>query len=158
MYTPDPENGPFIEAVHGKTQGHERCICMKWAYFRLKRHRSFPQDAVQPESTMPRAGGHGARNVAIIVGAIVFFVVFFFLAPIVSFQCNTTLYPTSGSVSLSCEALGFGEITQQAFGTSGSGWSNDCQIPTNSLFAQCSVGAVFVPILSDSGVIGRLRL
>ena len=74
---------------------------------------------------------------ALVLGAVVLVVVFF-LAPIVPFSCNAVLFSTSGNVSMSCELLGFGEIHQQAYGESGSAWSDSCQIPTNSPFAQCA--------------------
>jgi hypothetical protein len=81
-----------------------------------------------------------AQTKAIVaVVAVGVFVVVFFLAPLIPFSCQTPLFSTSGSVSMSCEVLGFGEIHQQAFGTSGNAWSDSCQIPTNGPFAQCAL-------------------
>lgn len=90
-----------------------------------------------------RARAEGTQNTttAIVAGiGAIALVLAFLLAPVIHFSCQS-IYVTSGNVSLSCEIFGFGEVYQQAFGVSGSPWSDNCQIH-NSLFAQCSVGSI----------------
>jgi hypothetical protein len=74
---------------------------------------------------------------------LVILLLFFFLVPVVSFSCSNGLFTTTGSVSLSCQAFGSGEIHEVALGASDSGWSDSCQIPSGTA-VQCSVGLAAV--------------
>jgi hypothetical protein len=101
-----------------------------------------------PPAVVVRQSGPSLTKVLIVMVAIIGLVLFFLLAPIVPFQCQT-FFSTSGSVSLSCEVLGFGEVYQQAFGQSGVAWSSSCQIQSGP-FVQCSVGFVYRAIRPSS--------
>jgi hypothetical protein len=82
----------------------------------------------------------------IALSGLIIFLLFFFLVPIVSFSCSNGLFTTTGSVSLSCEAFGSGEIHEVALGISESGWSDDCQI-ISSTTIQCTVGLATATLL-----------
>lgn len=81
----------------------------------------------------------------IVVTALVLFVLFFLLVPVVAFSCSNGLFTTKGSVSLSCDALGFGEINEKALGISSSGWSDNCLIPSGTSM-NCSATLVTIPV------------
>lgn len=81
----------------------------------------------------------------IAITAMVLFVLFFLFVPVVSFSCSNGLFTTTGSVSLSCDALGFGEIHEQALGISSSGWSDNCQIPSGTSM-NCSATLATIPV------------
>jgi len=81
-----------------------------------------------------------SQGVALVCG-LVLFLVFFLLVPIVSFSCSNGLFTTTGSVSLSCQALGFGEIQEQALGVSSYGWSDSCSLSSGPII-ECSTGLV----------------
>jgi hypothetical protein len=83
----------------------------------------------------------------IAVSGLILFLVFFLLVPIISFSCSNGLFTTTGSVSLSCEALGFGEIQEQALGISSYGWSNDCAL-SNGPVIDCSTGFAVATVVS----------
>jgi hypothetical protein len=82
----------------------------------------------------------------IALSGLIIFLLFFFLVPVVSFSCSNGLFTTTGSVSLSCEAFGFGEIHEFALGISESGWSDDCQI-INGATVQCTAGLAAATLL-----------
>lgn len=80
---------------------------------------------------------------------VVAFVIFFFLVPIISYNCQAPAlaFSASGIVSLSCEVFGFGEIYQKvstvSYNVSGSAWTSDCDIPNNSVVHCTSrIGAI----------------
>jgi len=76
-------------------------------------------------------------KLVLVVSGAILFLVFFLLVPIIAFSCSNGLFTTTGSVSLSCEALGFGEIQEQALGISSYGWSDNCAL-SNGPVIVCS--------------------
>jgi len=88
-----------------------------------------------------------SKGVIVICGLILF-LVFFLLIPIVSFSCSNGLFTTTGSVSLSCQAMGFGEIQEQALGISSYGWSDNCSL-SNGPVIDCSTGFAIVTLVSE---------
>ena len=63
---------------------------------------------------------------------VIAFAGFFLLAPVVSYQCQVIFVKTSGSVSLSCEVFGFGEVHEVGYHQSQNAWSDNCQIHSSA--------------------------
>ena len=82
---------------------------------------------------------------------VILFLVFFLLFPIISFSCTNGLFTTTGSVSLSCQALGFGEIDEQALGISSYGWSNNCSLTSGPVIT-CATNFVIATVAAESGM------